>query len=298
VTDTETASEQRRRRRRPAFGVLVVAALGLRVGREVLEAVAFGVGGLAGVIVAFVLVVAAISAWRLGIRTRARRRGVELTPERVRAHIEMSGFSPGFDEDGTLLGASILVVSQVPKVVEVVTEHEVYGGDGRRVATIRQVNQSMWKRFFRLVTPYDQFFTHRFDVLDPDGRRVLHILRPWKVFYTRVYVFDGDGKQLGTIRQENVFFKIRFSMETPEGQVVGHVRAQNWRAWDFSIVDHVEREVATVFKSWEGWTRAALTRSDSYVVRVERPLDEPLRSLTIAASLTVDLALKQDARSG
>jgi uncharacterized protein YxjI len=294
VAETDAPAK---RRRRPAFAVIVVAALGLRVGREVFEEVAFGIGGAAGVFVGFALVVAAITAWRLVVRARARRRGVELTPEIVRAHVAQSGFTAGFEEDGTLLGASILVVSQVPKVLEVVTEHEVYGGDGSRVGTIRQVHQSTWKRFFRLVTPYDQFFTHRFDVLDTEGRRVLHVLRPRKWFYTRVHVFDGEGNQLGTIRQENVFFKIRFNMQTPEGHIVGHLRAQNWRAWDFAIVDHLEREVATVFKSWEGWTRAALTRADSYVVRVARPLDEPLRSLTIAASLTVDLALKQDARS-
>lgn len=295
MADTEAPAK---RRRRPAFVVLAVAALGLRAGREVLERAAFGIGGVAGVVTMFVLVAAAITAWRLVVRSRARRRGVELTPERVRAHVQQSGFTPAFDEDGTLLGASILVVSQVPKVVEVVTEHEVYGGDARRIATVQQVHQSTWKRFFRLVTPYDQFFTHRFDVLDSEGRRVLHVLRPRKLFYTRVHVFDGDGEQLGTICQENVFFKIRFTMQTPEGQVIGHLRAQNWRAWDFSIVDHLEREAATVFKSWEGWTRAALTRSDSYVVRVARPLEEPLRSLTIAAALTVDLALKQDARAG
>ena len=36
--------------------------------------------------------------------------------------------------------------------------------------------------------------------------------------------------------------------------------------------------------------------ADNYVVQIHRPLEDPLRSLVVAAALTVDTALKQDAR--
>ena len=38
------------------------------------------------------------------------------------------------------------------------------------------------------------------------------------------------------------------------------------------------------------------TNADTYAVRVHHRLDDPLRSLVFATALTVDLALKQDAR--
>jgi len=38
------------------------------------------------------------------------------------------------------------------------------------------------------------------------------------------------------------------------------------------------------------------TTADNYVVKIHRPLDEPLRTLVIASALSVDTALKQDSR--
>jgi hypothetical protein len=42
--------------------------------------------------------------------------------------------------------------------------------------------------------------------------------------------------------------------------------------------------------------KTVFTTADNYVVQIHRPLEEPLRSLVIAAGLAVDTALKQDAR--
>lgn len=213
------------------------------------------------------------------------------------AQIHQAGFDgPAFPEDGTLLGSSLLVVNQLPKVIEVITAYEVYDGRGQRLGSVRQVGQSRVKRTVRLVLPIDQLLTHRFDITDVEGGLVLHLLRPRKFLYTRVLVFDASGRHLGTVRQENIFWKIRFALEDQRGATIGHLRAENLRAWDFQVLDRSEHVVAEVFKSWEGWGRAALTRADHFVVRVERPLEEPLRSLTVATSLAVDLALKQDNR--
>ena len=38
------------------------------------------------------------------------------------------------------------------------------------------------------------------------------------------------------------------------------------------------------------------TTADNYVVQIHLPLDEPLRSLVVAAAVSVDTALKQDSR--
>ena len=38
------------------------------------------------------------------------------------------------------------------------------------------------------------------------------------------------------------------------------------------------------------------TSADNYVIQIHRPLEEPLRSLVVAAALGVDTALNQDDR--
>ena len=54
--------------------------------------------------------------------------------------------------------------------------------------------------------------------------------------------------------------------------------------------------MARITKTWEGLAKTVLTTADNYVLEITRALDDPLRSLVVAAALGVDTALKQDAR--
>ena len=112
---------------------------------------------------------------------------------------------------------------------------------------------------------------------------------------SRVQVARDDGMPLGEIVQANVFGRIRFDLVV-NGQVIGAIQAQNWRAWDFAIVDAAGSEVARITKRWEGLARTLFTTADKYVVHVHSTLPDPLAGMVIAAALTVDTALKQDDR--
>ena len=100
---------------------------------------------------------------------------------------------------------------------------------------------------------------------------------------------------IGEIVQANVFGKIRFDL-VANGQLVGGIQAENWRAWNFAVVDAAGTEVARITKTWEGLARTLFTTADNYVVQVHYRLPEPLASMVIASALTVDTALKQDDR--
>ena len=210
------------------------------------------------------------------------------------ADSELGG--PAFPEDGTVFGASVLVVNQRTKMIEAVTEYEVFDHTGQRLAVVRQIGQSRTKRLVRLLWWFDQFFTHHFDVIAADGAVVMRLTRPRKLYMSRVNVFDSADRYLGCIRQYNMIGRIRFGVEDASGQTWAFMTADNLRAWDFSLVGSSGLVFAEVVKSWEGWMRTFLSPSDRYVSKVHVPLPEPLRSLTLAWVLTIDLALKQDAR--
>jgi hypothetical protein len=93
--------------------------------------------------------------------------------------------------------------------------------------------------------------------------------------------------------QQNVFGKINFSLEAG-GAAVGSINAENWRAWNFSIRDHTDTEVARITKTWEGLAKTMFTTADNYVVQIHAQLPQPFLSLVVASSLSVDTALKQD----
>jgi uncharacterized protein YxjI len=137
--------------------------------------------------------------------------------------------------------------------------------------------------------------THKLQVVDMAGNVLLAVTRPAKLFKSRIEVSDGLGRQVGQVVQQNMIGKIRFSLEAG-GQPVGSINAENWRAWNFSIRDHTDSEVARITKTWEGLAKTMFTTADNYVVQIHRPLEDPLRSLVVAAAVSVDTALKQDQR--
>jgi len=194
----------------------------------------------------------------------------------------------------SLYEQSILVVNQKTKLIELTNEYEVLDGNGQQIGAVVEVGQSTLKKAVRLLSSFDQFLTHRLEVRDGTGV-ILVLTRPAKLVKSRVQVARGDGMPLGEIVQANVFGKIRFDL-VANGQVVGAIQAENWRAWDFAIVDASGTEVARITKRWEGLARTLFTTADKYVVHVHFRLPEPLASMVIASALTVDTALKQDDR--
>jgi uncharacterized protein YxjI len=203
-----------------------------------------------------------------------------------------AGAAPG---GGSIFTEPVLVVNQKAKLIEINNEYAIYDGNGRQLGAVRQVGQSMLKKAARVLTSYDQFMTHKLQVVDMAGTVLLAITRPAKVFKSRILINDSVGREVGQVVQQNVIGKIRFSLEAG-GEPIGSINAENWRAWNFSVRDHTDTEVARITKTWEGLAKTMFTTADNYVVQIHRPLEEPLRTLVVASALSVDTALKQDKR--
>ena len=203
-----------------------------------------------------------------------------------------TGYAPG---GGSLFTEPILVVNQKAKVLELTNEYGVYDRAGTQIGAVRQVGQSAARKVLRALTKVDQFLTTRLEIVDMSGRAVLSLTRPAKLVKSRVIVSDAAGTEIGQIVQQNVIGKIRFSLEAG-GQNLGTIQGENWRAWNFAILDAAGTEVARITKTWEGLAKTMFTTADNYVIQIHRELEEPLRHLVVAAALAVDTALKQDAR--
>ncbi len=188
-----------------------------------------------------------------------------------------------------------LVVSQKRKIIELTNEYMVYGQDGAEIGSVVEVGQSNLKKAARFISSLDQFMTHRLEIRDTLGRPLLVLTRPAKVFKSTIVVEHPAGGEIGRLVQQNMFGKIRFGLQAG-GQDVGSLNAENWRAWNFALLDGNNVEVGRITKTWEGLLTTMFTTADNYVVHIRPELQNPLRSLAIAAALTVDTALKQDER--
>jgi uncharacterized protein YxjI len=195
-----------------------------------------------------------------------------------------------------LLTADKLVVSQKAKLIELTNQYAIRDADGAELGYVQQEGQGKLRKVLRFVSDVDQFLTHRLSVYDSSHNKLLQMTRPAKLVKSKLLVEDGSGRKVGEIVQNNVFGKIRFDLVGAEGQKLGQIRAENWRAWDFSIVDETETEVGRIDKKFVGLAKAVFTNADNYVVDIESRLHGDLRLLAVAAATAVDTALKQDAR--
>jgi uncharacterized protein YxjI len=196
---------------------------------------------------------------------------------------------------GTLFSEPVLVVNQKAKVFEVTNQYAVFDGAGRQIASVNQVGQSAAKKVLRVVSNLDQFMTHKLEIRDNAGQLWMSVTRPRKVFKSTVVVENPQGQEVGRIVQENMIGKIHFGLEAG-GQTLGSIRAENWRAWNFSIQDNAGTEVARITKTFEGVLKTMFTTADNYVLQIHYELPQPLLSLVVASALSVDTALKQDSR--
>ncbi|MFJ3659466.1 LURP-one-related/scramblase family protein [Streptomyces sp. NPDC090119] len=196
---------------------------------------------------------------------------------------------------GTLFTEPVLVVNQKAKLIELTNEYKVMDQNGRDLGSVVEVGQGVLRKILRFVSSWDQFLTHRLEIRDTQGQPQLLLTRPAKIFKSRVLVARPDGSPVGEIVQQNMIGKINFAMNV-DGHQVGAIKAENWRAWNFAIVDHEGTEIARITKTWEGLAKTLFTTADNYVLQIHRPLPEPLLSLVVATALTVDTALKQDSR--
>ncbi|MBL1076939.1 DUF2510 domain-containing protein [Nocardia sp. 2] len=208
---------------------------------------------------------------------------------------QQAGVAPSHAGGGTLFTEPVLVVNQKVKLIEMANEYSVFDQHGRQIGAVVQVGQSALKKAARFLTSYDQFMTHKLELRDAYGQTQLRITRPAKVFKSKFLLEDGQGRPIGEILQDNMIGKINFSFVV-NGQKIGGIRGENWRAWNFAIHDHTDQEVARITKTFEGVLKTMFTTADNYVVQIHRPLPQPLLAMVVASGLAIDTALKQDSR--
>jgi uncharacterized protein YxjI len=191
---------------------------------------------------------------------------------------------------GSLLAQPVLVVNQKLKLVELRNEYSIFDQHGNRIGSVRQARQGPLAFLLRLFTDLDVALPITLDFVNAAGQTELVLHKPW--FRWVCSVRQPGGAELGTVAKQFRLGKARFGLAGPGGRPLGEVRAENWRAKDFAVVDEQGREVARVTKKWAG-LRELFTDADNYVVQLDPAVADPLRSLALASCLAIDVIMKQ-----
>jgi uncharacterized protein YxjI len=190
-----------------------------------------------------------------------------------------------------LLARETLVVRQKAKLFELNSEFALLDEQGTRIGSVAQVRQSLVTKALRVFSNLDAVLTVTLEVRDAAGTPVLEMHKPW--LRRACEISAPGGTVFGKVTKEIRLGRARFALAGPGGEALGTVRAENWRAKDFSVRDVTDVEVARVAKKWRGLARELLTDADTYVIHLTPGLTDPLRSLVVGACLAIDTIMKQ-----
>jgi hypothetical protein len=191
---------------------------------------------------------------------------------------------------GSLLAQQVLIVKQKLKLVELRNDYAVLDQSGRQIGAVVQAAQSPLAFLARVFTSWDVTLPITLHILGPGAVTELIVHKPW--FTWRCQVVRPGGVVLGEITKQIRLGRARFTLLDPRGVQLGEVRARNWRAKDFSVLDGAGQPIARVTKRWAG-LRELFTDADTYVVEVSPAAVDPLRSLAVATCLVIDVVMKQ-----
>jgi uncharacterized protein YxjI len=198
------------------------------------------------------------------------------------------GYAPAAPDQ--LLAHSTFVVDQKAKLIEVRNEYSIYDDHGNRIGSVMQVGQSVLTRVLRLLIKADSLLSVKLEIREANGAVALVVHKP--AFRITCSVSRPNGALLGRIAPKIRLGKVRMAITDPAGSVLGEVRAENLRAWNFNVQDANGRLIARVDKKWAG-AREFFTTADKYRVQLDPNLTDPLRSSVVASCLAIDALLKQ-----
>lgn len=192
-----------------------------------------------------------------------------------------------------LLSYERLIVNQKAKLIELTNEYKIRDENGNDIGIIRQEGQSKARKALRLLSNIDSMLPTRLSVYDTGGQKVAGLHRGFTWWRSKLDVVDGAGNTVGRLAQRNLFGKVRFDIEGVGGMPLGQLRAENWRAWNFTITDTSGAEVARVTKKWAGLGKELFTTADNYVIELTPRATGSLRLVALAAAAGIDTAVKQ-----
>lgn len=190
-----------------------------------------------------------------------------------------------------LLEAPTLVVEQIRKLFEMRNQYRIFDESGTPIGAVEQIKQSPLTILARFGTDLDVALPVWLEVQDANGVAVLSMRKPW--FRRTFEVTRPDGSVVGSVSKRIRLGKAVFALTDASGSDIGEIRAENWRAKDFAVTDHLGGEVARTTKKWRGMATEMFTDADTYVVTIQPHVNEPLRSLAVSAALAIDVVMKQ-----
>ena len=176
----------------------------------------------------------------------------------------------------------------LPKI-ESPNRYRITDGAKRTLGAAAEVGDSYWDRIKR------QLGTHRpitLVVWDEEGREILHLTRPWHMFFSSMEVSSPEegGRSLGSIREKFGLLKRKYDICDSVGAPVACVEGPRFRPWTFNFFNAQGQKIGLVSKKYDGMAQEAFTDADTFYVELpDETWNAEQKSLFLALAFSIDL---------
>ena len=128
------------------------------------------------------------------------------------------------------------------------------------------------------------------DVLDREGRPVLVLRRPFRLYFHELEVRDGEGRLLGAVRRRSrVFALLRriYSVCDADGRETLALFGPVLHPWTFRIMADAT-ETGRITKQWSGVGKEMFTDADHFGVELPADAEPNVKAVLLAAVFLID----------
>ncbi len=180
-------------------------------------------------------------------------------------------------EDASRMQRSLLTESRL-----LVTGTQVLDATGSRLGSVRAATPA--RTGLAAVVRADRNRAERREVIDDVHGMLLGVERRVEAKRGVLVVTDPGGREIGRVHRTDRRTKHEHDV-VAAGRPVGRLTVQEAPTWSASVTDIRGQQVARL-------SRDARSGDGTHLLEMVQPVEEPLRSLTLAAALALDLVLK------
>lgn len=130
-------------------------------------------------------------------------------------------------------------------------------------------------------------------VLSEEGEVVLQVRRPFRFYFHRAEVVDGEGRVLGAIEKRFSLLRRVYAVLDSSGQEAFQLFGPLLHPWTFEI-RRGEATLGKITKEWSGLMKEGFTDADNFGVTFPAEWDVKLKALFLGAVFLIDFVHFED----
>lgn len=158
--------------------------------------------------------------------------------------------------------------------------------------TCREGKLGFFTKLLRF-TSVKQMTPFQIEITAHTGEKILTVKRGISFFLSDVHVYDENDVFIGSFKQKLFSIGGKFDIFNATNEKLCELKGK-WTSWNFDFVKD-ERLFANVSKKWAGIGKELFTSADNYMLSINEtvPLNDPIRSLILAAVFCIDMVIKE-----